>query len=159
MNLSTNDLSTSQISSSTQKKIKVRPALIADDDNDDIEVIVKSKPPKKDKPTPTSANIDELRCREHLKTKQQIEELRNEYGDEWLHTMGASKVQDVMGIVPIQTPVKMSAQTTEERLENLFGFESTSPISRDRTSTPVEQLKHADFAHSPIEVNSFEIPI
>ncbi|XP_031624564.1 serine/threonine-protein kinase 11-interacting protein isoform X5 [Contarinia nasturtii] len=154
-----NELSTSQISSSTQKKIKVRPALIADDDNDDgVEVIVKSKPPKQDKPIPTSANIDEMRCREHLKTKQQIEELRNEYGDEWLHSKGASKVQDVMGITPNQAPVKQSIQTTEERLENLFGFENTSPINRDRTSTPVQaQLNHADFAHSPIE--QFQSPV
>lgn len=145
-----NELSTSQISTSTQKKIKVRPALIADDDNDDDGIeIVKAKPPKKEKSKPSSAKSDGAGNQEHLKTKKQIEDLRKEYGDEWLHS---KEVQDVMGI---QAPFKISSQTTEERLENLFGLESTSRINRDQTSTPIQQLKHADFAHSPIEVWSF----
>lgn len=147
----TNELNLSQLSSSTQKRIKVRPALIADDDDDDenndigIEVI-KAVPTKDDKQRSSSVDIDEMGCREHLKTKQQIEELRKEYGDGWLHSHGASKVLDVMGIQP---PPKSSAtQTTEEKLESLFGLESSS-TNRDRTSTPIQQFKHADFGHSP----------
>lgn len=145
----TNDLSTSQISTSTQKKIKVRPALIADDDdNDDDGIeIVKAKPPKKEKPRKSSANIDDIGNQEHLKTKKQIEDLRKGYGDEWLHS---KEVQDIMGI---QAPtIKYSSPTTEEKLENLFGLESSSKINRDRTSTPIQSLKRSDFAHSPIEV-------
>lgn len=147
----TNELNLSQLSTSTQKKIKVRPALIADDDDDDenndigIEVI-KAIPTKDDKQRSLSADIDEMGCREHLKTKQQIEELRKEYGDGWLHNQGASKVLDVMGIQP--PPKSLATQTTEEKLESLFGLESSS-ASRDRTSTPVQQFKHADFGHSP----------
>lgn len=134
----------------------MRPALIADDDNDEGIEIVREKPPKKEKPKPLPAAIEEMGCREHLKTKQQIEELRKEYGDEWLHNQGASKVQDVMGI---QLPKKTSTQTTEEKLENLFGLESTSTINRDRTSTPIQQSKHADFGHSPIDVRILSNPI
>lgn len=143
----TNELNLSQLSSSTQKKIKVRPALIADDDdeNNDIGIeVIKAIPTKDDKQRTSSVDIDEMGSREHLKTKQQIEELRKEYGDGWLHSDGASKVLDVMGIQP---PPKSSAtQTTEEKLESLFGLESAS---RDQTSTPIQQFKHADFGHSP----------
>lgn len=143
-------MSVSQLSTSTQRKIKVRPALIADDDDDDGVEIVKS-PPKKEKSKPIADDIDEMGSREHLKTKQQIEDLRKEYGDEWLHSKGATKVQGVMGI---QTPLKISTtQTTEQKLENLFGLESTSINNRDRTSTPIQEMRHADFGHSPIDVS------
>lgn len=149
-----NDLSTSQISTSTQKKIKVRPALIADDeDNDDDDdgiEIVQAKPTKKEKKKSSSSvssiGIIEPESQEHLKTMKQIEDLRKEYGDEWLHS---KEVQDVMGI---QAPIR-TGQTTEEKLANMFGLESTSKINR--TSTPIQHLKHADFAHSPTEVWHF----
>lgn len=153
MSSTANDLNTSQISSSTQKKIKVKPALIADDDNDDDGIeVVKTKPSnKKDKTKPSSGNINEMGSQEHLKTKHQIEELRKEYGDGWLHSKGASEVLNVMGI---QVPVKISSQTTEEKLESLFGLDRTSTaINRDQTSTPIQQFKQADVVHSPsIEV-------
>ncbi|XP_055302983.1 serine/threonine-protein kinase 11-interacting protein isoform X2 [Sitodiplosis mosellana] len=147
-----NDLSTSQLSTSTQKKIKVRPADIRDDDdnNDDDDdgiEIVKAKPPKKEKRKSSTASgidgIDEMGSQEHLKTKKQIEDLRKEYGDDWLHS---KEVQDMMGI---QAPIRISSPTTEEKLETLYGLESK--INRDRTSTPIQQSKHADFAHSSIE--------
>lgn len=150
-----NELSTSQISTSTQKKIKVRPALIADDeeenDDDDGIEIVKTKLTKKETPRSSSAGIDEIGSQEHLKTMKKIEDLRKEYGDEWLHS---KEVQDVMGI---QAPIKISSPTTEEKLENMFGLESSSRINRDRTSTPIHQSKHSDFAHSPIEVRDFNL--
>ena len=81
---------------------------------------------------------------EHLKTKKQIEDLRKEYGDDWLHS---KEVQDMMGF---QAPVRISSPTAEEKLETLYGMETK--VNRDRTSTPIQQSKHADFAHSPIEV-------
>lgn len=158
----TNELNISQLSSSTQKKIKVRPALIADDDDEDgtgdigIEVI-RAVPSKDDKSRSSSVDIDEMGCREHLKTKQQIEELRKEYGDGWLHSHGASKVQDVMGIQPPPKSSASTKQTTEQKLESLFGLQSSS-TTRDRTSTPIKQFNHADFGHSPdVRVLSYQI--
>lgn len=148
----TNELGTSQISISSQKRIKVRPALIADDDNEDGIEIVKSKPSKKSKTKPASPKIDEMGNREHLKTMKQIEDLRNEYGDGWLHCQSASKVQDVMGI--IQAPVKTTPlTTTEQKLQSMFNLDMTMNASRDLTSTPIQQFRHSGFAHSPIEVS------
>lgn len=145
-----NELATSHISTSSQKRIKERPALIADNDDDDegIEVIT-SKQPKKGKPKPATPDIDEKGSDEHLKIKKQIEDLRKEYGDNWLKCHSASKVQDVMGI---QVPVKASTETTEQKLENLFNLGSPATIDRNCTSTPIQELKHPDFAHSPVEV-------
>lgn len=60
-------LSTSQAST---KKIRVRPAIIADDDSVEDMEIVKTKTKKKS-PKVAAATA----CREHLETKKQIEEL------------------------------------------------------------------------------------
>lgn len=128
------DLNSSQLSSSTQKRPKVREALIADSDNDEGIEVVKSKPKKKEK---IKKSLDEMGNREHLKLKQQIEDLRNEYGHEWLHTKGASKVQGVMGIQAQPQPTKQ--KTTEENLEDFFNLDNISRIDRDQTSTPVQE--------------------
>lgn len=128
------DLNTSQLSSSIQKR-KVRPALIADDDNDEDIEAVKAKPKKKEKPKLKSVDIDEMGSREHLKTKQQIEDLRKEHGDKWLHEKCASKVQEVMGM-----QVQSDQKTTEEKLEDIFGLNDIAAINRNQTSTPVQEL-------------------
>lgn len=147
----TNELGTSQISTSSQKRIKVRPALIADDDNDEGIEIVKSKPTKKGKTKPASPKIDEMGNREHLKTMKQIEDLREEYGDSWLQFQSASKVQDVMGI---QAPVRVTPlTTTEQKLESMFNLDMTMNTSRELSSTPIQQFRHSDIAHSLIEVS------
>lgn len=131
---STSDfLNISQMSTATQKRIKVRPALIADDESnndeeDEVEVI-HEKPRKKDEQQSKTAEIEDQTNREHLETKKQIEDLRREYGDSWLHSKSASKVQNVMGIqhVPLSRSSvfvsSQSPQTTEQMLENLFGLE------------------------------------
>lgn len=127
-------MNTSQLSSSIQKR-KVRPALIADDDNDEDIEAVKAKPKKKEKPKLKSVDIDEMGSREHLKTKQQIEDLRKEHGDKWLHEKCASKVQEVMGM-----QVQSDQKTTEEKLEDIFGLNDIAAINRNQTSTPVQEL-------------------
>lgn len=149
------ELGTSQISISSQKRIKVRPALIADDDYDEGIEIVKSKPSKKGKPKPASPKLDEMGSREHLKTMKQIEDLRKEYGDGWLQCQSASKVQDVMGIQP--TIKTTPPRSTEEKLQSMFNLDSPANLSIALSSTPIQKFKHGDFAHSPIEVNIFEI--
>lgn len=148
----TNDLETSQLSTSSQKRIKVRPALIADDDNDEGIEIVATKPSKNRGSKPESPKLEKMGSREHLKTKQQIEDLRQEYGDSWLQCQSASKVQDVMGI---QMPIKTTPfKTTEEKLESMFNLESSPNVSNEQqTSTPIQKSKHRDFGHSSAEVN------
>lgn len=152
-----NDLMNTSISStSTQKKIKIRPAIIADDDGtDETEVIIEktnitmSKSIKND--------IDEIGSRQHLETKKQIEELRHEYGDNWLHNQGATKVQNVMGIqssLPKSDALsvfKSPAQTTEQLFESFFG--KSSPINR--TSTPINDSKTTttDQSKSSVDVS------
>lgn len=144
----------SQISISSQKRKKVRPALIADDDNDEGIEIVKTKPTRKTKPKPKSPKIDEMGNREHLKTMKQIEDLRNEYGDGWLQRQSASKVQDVMGIqASIQKPIQ-APTTTEEKLERMFNLGSTPNTKQELTSTPIQQFRRNDFDQSPIEVRT-----
>lgn len=142
-------LSTSQISSSIQKRIKVREAQIAGDDNDDETI---TKTPVK-KATIQQKTIDEMGKREHLETKKQIEQLRKEFGDGWLHSKGATKVQDVMGIqVSPAKPVQTSPQTTEQMLEKLFGM--TGAADQQRTSTPIHGDNLAtDFAQSSSDVS------
>lgn len=134
----------------------MRPALIADDDqeNDDGIEIVKSKPSKKKKPKPASPKIDEIGNREHLKTMKQIEDLRAKHGDRWLECQSASEVQDAMGIAKptIKTPLK----STEQKLESMFNLGSPANISIALSSTPIQQFRHGDFAHSPSEVSIFQ---
>lgn len=141
------------ISSTTQKRSKIRPALIVEDDNDEGITIVAGKSAKKEKELKVAKPVDEINSQDHLETKKQIEDLRKEYGDGWLHSQGATKVQDVMGI---QVPVKTVAQTAEERLENLFGLDSPAAINRDRTSTPIERWTYMDLANSSIDVCNLE---
>lgn len=132
------DANVSQLSSSTQKRNKVREALIADDENDEndenvegIEIVM-AKSKEKEKLKTKSVDFDEMGSREHLKTKQQIEDLRKEFGENWLQKEGASKMQDVMGI-----PAQVSTKTTEEKLEDIFRLDNVI-MDRAQTSTPVQ---------------------
>lgn len=145
-------MNASQSSVTTQKKIKVRPAIISDADGfEDVE-IVKEKKAKKKKKKAEVKNIDEMGNREHLETKKQIEELRQEYGDSWLHSKGASKVQNVMGIQPpLSTSsdlgeFKSAEQKAEQSLEEFLNLDSTQKIDRERTSTPIDKKSGL---HSP----------
>lgn len=125
--------------------------MIADDDNDEEIEIVTTKPSKKRSSLAESPKLEKIGSREHLKTKQQIEDLRKEYGDGWLQCQSASKVQDVMGI---QAPIKTTPlKTTEEKLESMFNLGSLPNVSNEQlTSTPILKSKHRDFGHSPAEV-------
>lgn len=148
-----------QISTTSQKRIKVRPALIADDDNDEgNEIVSTTKPSKKRSSLQLeSPKLERMGSLEHLKTKQQIEDLRKEYGDSWMQGQSATKVQDVMGI---QVPIKTTPfKTTEERLERMFNLESPPNVSTSEqlTSTPIQKSKLRDFGHSPAEVTVTEV--
>lgn len=123
--------------------------MIADDDDEGIEIV--AKPSKKNSLTAESPQFEKMGSREHLKTKQKIEDLRKEYGDGWLQCQSASKVQDVMGIQVPTKPVPL--RTTEEKLESLFNLESPPNVSNEQfSSTPKQKSILRDFGHSPAEV-------
>lgn len=160
-------LNTSQTST---KKVRVQAAFIVDDDStEDTNIVKEETKPKKKQPKVTVTSA----CSEHLETKKQIEELSmfrtflllkrpnqnkctlfaigKEYGDAWLHSHGATKVQSVMGIqssVPKSGGffgMKSPTQTTEQLIDNLFrdedGDSSKAHIDTEqqRTSTPMNK--------------------
>lgn len=128
--------------------------MIADDDNDEEIEILATKSSSRRLSKPESPKLEARCSREHLKTKQQIEDLRKEYGDGWLQCQSASKVQDVMGIqVPIRTT---PSKTTEEKLESMFNLGSLSNVSSEHTSTPIQKSIHRDFGSSQGDVVSPE---
>lgn len=83
--------------------------------------------------------------KEHLETKQQIEELREKFGKEWLQSQGATEVQNVMGFEAMSPNSRR-----RERWSNLL---SSSP-DRDEnlligsqnmtTSTPIEAKRNEE---------------
>lgn len=145
MNVSQTSLQTSQ------RKVKVRRAIIADvgdeDNNDDYA----SKEKKAKSSSSKAKDVVETfeGNKDHLKTKKEIEDLRKEYGDSWLQSHGATKVQNVMGIQSSLPKVeglscfKSPPQTTEQLIENLFG-ENIGKVSENLTSTPVSSKSRAN---------------
>lgn len=77
---STNDLT------KPLRKIKKRPAVIADINDESL----------KEKSAVTNIILEGNK--DHLETKKQIESLRKQYGDGWLHRRGATMVHGVLGI-------------------------------------------------------------
>lgn len=156
--ISVDPTETSQLLSISQmnlKRMKVKPAAIADDDDDTIDdqsenalnISIKGESMMSEK----SFEIDGMGNREHLETKKQIEEIRKEYGNDWLNSKGATKVQNVMGIQasPVK-PLGKSPQTTEQMLERLFGMNSSTSSNQQRSSTPIQN--DIGLGHSPTEV-------
>ncbi|XP_055709493.1 serine/threonine-protein kinase 11-interacting protein isoform X2 [Phlebotomus papatasi] len=74
-------------STSSHRKLRVRNAQISDN------------PEPKSNIADIEATI-EGRNKEHLKTKEQIENLRKQFGDSWLHREGADLVKSVIGGFP-----------------------------------------------------------
>lgn len=130
--------------SQTSSKMKAKPAIIDDISENSFDISIKDE---------KSFEIDDLGKREHLETKKQIEDLREEYGVDWLYSKGATKVQNVMGIQasPAKPTTGKSTQTTEQMLEKLFGMDSSTSPDRQRTSTPIQN--DARHGHSPTEVS------
>lgn len=119
----------------TQKRIRARQAIIADDDddNDDIEII-------NEQPTKSEPNLDVGANQEHLEMMKKIEDLRLEHGDGWLQSQSATEVLDMMGI-PIKSPTwsSMKVSKTQEQFLNELCDDKTS-LNIDRTSTPVQDF-------------------
>lgn len=126
----------------TQKRIRARQAIIADDDddNDDIEII-------NEQPTKSESKLDSMDAganQEHLGMMKKIEDLRLEHGDGWLQSQSATEVLDMMGI-PIKSPTwsSMKASKTQEQFLNELCGDNASLNIDHRTSTPVQDFDRA----------------
>lgn len=147
-------MSSSQISS-TQKKLKARRAFIADESEENSKNLKRKTSGDKTKDIILSLEGN----KEHLETKKQIEDLRKQYGDSWLHSQGASaKVHDVIGIPsPLPDPDGVNyfksapPDTTEQLIENFFGSDS-SFNNDNRTSTPVNKSKVGVSSHRQLQL-------
>lgn len=126
----------------TQKKIKVRRAIISESSPADDNKKEASK-------VELNASSDSFESkREHLETKKQIENLRKRYGSEWLQNQAGEMVKNVIGYDP----------TMEKEFESAMHYESVTrkptkhmpfAISKDntfdrtgdtmQTSTPVDR--------------------
>lgn len=96
------------VSKPSQKRTKKRPPEIAEigDINDES---------RKEKTAVKSINLEGNK--DHLETKKQIESLRKQYGDGWLHSQGASMVHDVLGIKNEMEKSTTSVQMIKSLLE------------------------------------------
>ncbi|XP_037024517.1 serine/threonine-protein kinase 11-interacting protein isoform X2 [Bradysia coprophila] len=112
------------VSRSSQKKnVKKRPAEIADINDDSA----------KEKTAAKSINFEGNK--DHLETKRQIESLRKQYGDGWLHSQGASMVHEVLGI---KSDNIERSYSSEQMLQSLLEESGAVPPKSDDclTSTP-----------------------
>uniref|UniRef100_A0A182K0A9 LKB1 serine/threonine kinase interacting protein 1 N-terminal domain-containing protein n=1 Tax=Anopheles christyi TaxID=43041 RepID=A0A182K0A9_9DIPT len=79
----------------SQKKLRVRRAVISESDNEDTTARKYSMDASK---AITSLKI--ASNREHLETKKTLEELRSQYGSEWLQSQAGHMVKNVIGFDP-----------------------------------------------------------
>ncbi|XP_058119766.1 serine/threonine-protein kinase 11-interacting protein [Anopheles coustani] len=103
---------------SSQKKLKVRRALISEDYNE--APLINKYDTDTSKPT-SSLNLESNR--EHLETKRALETLRQRYGNDWLKSQAGHMVRSVIGFDPSETKE----------------FESVAHYHRTKTSTEVEK--------------------
>lgn len=74
--------------------------------------------------------------KDHLETKKQIESLRKQYGDGWLHSQGATMVHSVLGIENerVEKPIS-SEQMIQSLLEETIGA-AVPKVDVGLSSTP-----------------------
>lgn len=130
LNVSDGNSSDIVASKQSQRKMKKRPAVIADITDDQL----------KDKTV--AKNVIPEGNKDHLETKKQIETLRKQYGDGWLHRQGATMVHDVLGMEREKIEKSVSS---EEMLKTLLAETSAAiPNNVDCvTSTPNKLSQNA----------------
>lgn len=107
------------------KKFKARRPVIADISDD----LIKDKAAAK--------NVCPEGNKDHLETKKQIESLRKQYGDGWLHSQGATMVHSVLGIENerVEKPI-----STEEMIQSFLEESISAALPKAvecSTSTPI----------------------
>ncbi|XP_059618813.1 serine/threonine-protein kinase 11-interacting protein isoform X3 [Phlebotomus argentipes] len=136
-------------STSSHRKLRVRNAQIADNPE----------------PKSITTNIDatiEGRNKEHLKTKEQIENLREQFGDSWLHREGASLVKSVIGGFPEDNKTQGSILEKNALVAELYSepliAEPMAEVEEEsaKQSTPKEEglIMRQSPTESPIKAAS-----
>ncbi|GAB0097309.1 Serine/threonine-protein kinase 11-interacting protein [Sergentomyia squamirostris] len=133
-------------STSSHRKLRVRKAQIAD------------HPEAKSNLTNIEATIG-AGSKEHLKTKEQIENLRKQFGDSWLHREGANMVKSVIGSFPEDNKCPESILEKNALVAELYSepvIVEPRPAIKEETakeSTPIEDthLLRESPTESPIK--------
>lgn len=129
-----------------EKQRKIRNVTIEDKNEDHVKTVVP-------KLTPSPSN-------EHLQLKKQLEQLREEYGESWLHRHSGSIVQDVLGFektllssTPIRYTPDDNLNSPDQNKSNLTNFETAN---NTRTVDTSVSTKGDDFetANQSIVSNS-----
>uniref|UniRef100_A0AAG5DCX1 LKB1 serine/threonine kinase interacting protein 1 N-terminal domain-containing protein n=1 Tax=Anopheles atroparvus TaxID=41427 RepID=A0AAG5DCX1_ANOAO len=136
---------------SSQKKLRVRRALISEDDS---EVLTIEKHDVDASKSTSSLNLESNR--EHLETKRALETLRQRYGNDWLKSQAGHLVRSVIGFDPSENKEfesvthyhrTKSPTACKKRINDGEGNTKMIPTGREemnqveleihRTSTPV----------------------
>lgn len=129
--------STNDTSKPSLKRIKKRPAVIADINDDSL----------KEKTATTNVILEGNK--DHLETKKQIESLRKEYGDGWLHSRGAIMVHDVLGM----ENERIAKSTSCEQMIQSMLEETVAALPKKvlyATSTPNKVSQEENLSDVPI---------
>lgn len=136
---STNETDEMSASTSTvQKKIRARRAVIVDDLEDNVA----------DKLPPNTLIPNLEGNKEHLETKKQMEQMRNDYGDGWLLAKNGSQTEGQ----------PKSPSTLEDFTDTLFSGCMTPPqtnIMDAQTSTPNEDQKKSHQTNAESETSLY----
>lgn len=136
---SVNETDEMSVSTSTvQKKLRARRAVIVDD----LEENVVDKQPQK----VVSSNLEGNK--EHLETKKQMEQMRKEYGDEWLLAKSGTQTDGQ----------PKTASTLEELTDTLFNECITPPqtsVMLAQTSTPISDYTQTHKANTESNTSAY----
>uniref|UniRef100_A0A4Y0BGH5 LKB1 serine/threonine kinase interacting protein 1 N-terminal domain-containing protein n=1 Tax=Anopheles funestus TaxID=62324 RepID=A0A4Y0BGH5_ANOFN len=152
----------------SQRKLRVRRAVISESDSEDANARKHSVDASK---AINSMLTNAESNREHLETKRTLEELRSQYGSEWLQSQAGHLVKNVIGFDPgLDKEYESVAhyQRTNMQLSNQVAAATEGPstethkqdqcVGPERTSTPVGD-EHVPFQiqtlkESPVEQDS-----
>lgn len=85
--------------------------------------------------------------KDHLETKKQIESLRREYGDGWLHSRGAIMVHDVLGM---ENERIAKSTSCEQMIQSLLEETAAPKKVVYATSTPNKVSQEENLSDVPI---------
>uniref|UniRef100_A0A182LZH7 LKB1 serine/threonine kinase interacting protein 1 N-terminal domain-containing protein n=1 Tax=Anopheles culicifacies TaxID=139723 RepID=A0A182LZH7_9DIPT len=149
----------------SQKKLRVRRAVISESDNEDT--ITRKHSVDASKAINSMITHSESN-REHLETKRALEKLRNQYGSEWLQSQAGHMVKNVIGFDPAidkeYESVAHYQRTNRGLIKQPAGAICPEPekqsqdqhVGQERTSTPVGD-EHAPFQIQTLKASPVEI--
>uniref|UniRef100_A0A182P8D1 LKB1 serine/threonine kinase interacting protein 1 N-terminal domain-containing protein n=1 Tax=Anopheles epiroticus TaxID=199890 RepID=A0A182P8D1_9DIPT len=127
----------------SQKKLRVRRAVISESDHEDIATRKYS--------VDASKAINSLMIesnREHLETKKTLEELRSQYGSEWLQSQAGHIVKNVIGFDP----------GLDKEYESVAHYQrTTAPPNNPRPLTEPKEVRNEDQRNEEVQRTSTPI--